>query len=139
MTVEEKVDEQLVKYGLKPDSKYTAEIRKSIYREINDKERESNELLKLGCVQLFAIGNVEDSLLIWRAKESSFDAACYIEIPLTCGAGLSETKEYLGEQAGKEANELLDYLLKCEESGDFEDFSVQSKLDEYHHYFYGNT
>lgn len=139
MTEDEKIAEQLEKYGLKPDSKYAEQIRKIIYQEINDEERESNELLKLGCIQLFAIGNVEDSLLIWEAKESNFDAHCYIDIELVCGAGLNETKEFLAEQDSVESKELLNNLLRYEESGDFDDFSVESKINEYKYYFYGNS
>ncbi len=74
MTRDEQVNEQLEKYSLIPDSKFAPEIRETIYKEIADEDREDNEILKICCMQLFAIGNVKDSLLIWKAKQSSFDS-----------------------------------------------------------------
>lgn len=139
MTREEQIYEHLEKYGVSPDTTYAEELRKNIRQETNNEAREDNELLKLYCIQLFSMRNIEDSLLIWRAKESSFDAHCYIDIQLVCGAGLDETKDFAANRNTPEANELLEYLLQCENSGDFEDFSVESKIKEYQYYFYGNS
>jgi hypothetical protein len=139
MTQEEKVDEQLKKYGLSPNPVYAEEIRNSLLEETNNKAREDNELLKLYCIQLFSIGNIEDSLLIWKAKESSFDAHFYIDIQLVCGAVLAETKKFLSARNTPNANNLLEYLIICEGGGDFDDFSVESKIEEYRYYFYGSS
>ena len=107
MTRDEQLDEQLERYTLNPEPIYAAEIREIINREIANENREDNEILKLSCIQLFSIGQVEDSLLIWRAKQSNFDAACYLDIQFLCGAGLDETKNFLSEQNTSEANEAL--------------------------------
>ena len=48
--------------------------------------------IKTLCIQLFSAGIPSDALLIYRAKMSSFDAACYIDIQLVCGAALETTK-----------------------------------------------
>ena len=73
MTRDEQVEAQLEKYTLTPDPKLAEEIREIIHLEIANEDRDDNEILKLSCMQLFALGKVEDSLLIWRAKRSDFD------------------------------------------------------------------
>lgn len=138
MTRDEQVDAQLETFSLNPDAKFAEEIREIIREEIADKNREDNEILKLSCAQLFALGHVEDSLLIWQAKQSNFDAACYLDIQLLCGAGFEETKAFLSNQDTPEAREALKYLLECEKAGDFEGFTVESQNQEYHRYFYGS-
>jgi hypothetical protein len=55
-------------------------------------------LTKLCCVQLFNAGVLDDVLLIWQAKEASWDAHNAIDVQLLGGAGLKETKAYLGDQ-----------------------------------------
>lgn len=138
MTRDDQVEAQLEKYTLNPNPKFAEEIREIIHQEIADENREDNEILKLSCAQLFAIGQVEDSLLIWRAKQSDFDAACYLDIQLLCGAGLEQTKAFLSNQDTPEAKEALKYLLECEEAGDFDEFTVESQDQEHHRYFYGS-
>jgi hypothetical protein len=81
------------------------------------------------------LGNVEDALLIWQAKQSSFDAACYIDIQLLCGAGLTETKDALSKNTSPEAKEALAWIIECETAGDFDDFSVENYLDFYRRYY----
>jgi hypothetical protein len=49
-------------------------------------------LTKLCCVQLFNAGVLDDVLLIWQAKEASWDAHNAIDVQLLRGAGLKETK-----------------------------------------------
>lgn len=139
MTDEEKTDEHLKKYGLTPDAIFLDEIRNLTLQEISNDNREGNEFLKLCCLQLFFIGDVADSLLIWKAKRSDFDAYCYIDIQFVCGAGLSETKKFLLKQNSSEAIDLLAYLIDCEKTGDFEGFSIESQMKIYKQYFYGNS
>lgn len=94
-------------------------------------------LMRLCCVQLFNAGNPRDVLMIWRAKESSFDAHCSIDVQLLCGAGLEETKAYLAADGSEHASAALDYLLRCEAAGDFADFSVESQSRRYSEYYQG--
>ena len=138
MTRDEQLDAQLELYTLNPNPKFAEEIREIIRQEIADDNRQDNEILKLSCIQLFSIGQVDDSLLIYQAKESSFDASCYIDIQLLCGAGLEATKDYLARQNTAEANTALNHLRSCEQEDDFDGFSVESQNKEFHRYFYGN-
>ena len=88
-------NELLARFGLVPVAADLPEIRRLIQSLIADDERESSEPLKTLCIQLFSAGIPSDSLLIYKAKMSEFDAACYIDIQLVCGAGLEATKAFL--------------------------------------------
>jgi hypothetical protein len=96
-----------------------------------------DDVLRLLCVQLFSIGVVEDSLLLWDAKRSSFDAGLgSVDVQFLCGAGLEETKAYLSQSAGPPAAAALNYLLECARSSDFCEWTPQNTLDEYRRYFH---
>ena len=69
---------------------------------------------------LFAAGNVEDSLHVWRAKRSSFDAACSLDVQLVCGAGFDATLRFLREHDSDDARAAIEYILSCDAAGDFE-------------------
>ena len=85
-------------------------------------------LMRLCCVQLFHAGDLADVLAIWSAKESSWDAHCSIDIQRLCGAGLAETRDYLGSLGTPDATEALGYLEECVEAGDFDDFMPTVRL-----------
>ncbi len=87
------------------------------------------------CVQLFSLGNVDDALLIWEAKESSFDASCGLDIQFVCGAGLEETKDHLAAARIPSAVAALEYIRKCEAAGDFAGWTPQRTLSDYQRYF----
>jgi hypothetical protein len=93
------------------------------------------ELMKLCCVQLFNGGFLTDALLIWHAKESSWDAHCSIDVQLLCGAGLEETAAYLTADGTPAAAVALEYLRQCEASGDFVGFSIEDQSRWYSRYY----
>jgi len=76
----------LARFGLVPVAADLPEIRWLIQSLTADDKRGSNEPLKILCIQLFSAGIPSDALLIYKAKMSSFDAGCYIDIQLVCGA-----------------------------------------------------
>jgi hypothetical protein len=43
-------------------------------------------LMKLSCAQLFNAGVLDDVLLIWQAKEASWNTHTSIDVQLLCGA-----------------------------------------------------
>jgi hypothetical protein len=98
---------------------------------------QDTELMKLCCVQLFNAGQLSDVLTIWRAKESSWDAHCSIDVQLLCRAGLDVTQAYLAADSAAAASDALRYLLDCETAGDFIDFSVAAKSRVYAEYYGG--
>lgn len=89
----------------------------------------------LCCVQLFSRGLLEDVLRIWDAKRSGMDLGAYLGVQLLCGAGLSETKQFLVGQPSTQAAEALAYISECEGAADFEGFSPDELLEYYRRYF----
>ncbi|WP_434752224.1 hypothetical protein [Paenibacillus amylolyticus] len=127
-------DELLQIYGLEPDKKHRESIRKLVHQEMENREAEDHEVLKLLCIMLFAIGSVEDTELIWQAKRKNQDAGSYIDVQLLCGAGFEETTVYLAKKGGEQANEQLLYLRQCEPY-DFVEFSKDQWLSGYKAYY----
>jgi hypothetical protein len=127
------VDESLRRYGLRPGLTDLPAIREvlRVQGELDQMDQDT-ELMRLSCAQLFHRGLAEDALLIWAAKESSFDAHCSIDVQLLCGAGLAETKAFL--QAAN-ATGVLQYLAECEAAGDFDRFTVDGYAEMYADYY----
>ena len=125
----------LTRFGLTPVAADLPEIRRLIQAAIADSKRDSNEPLKLLCVQLFSAGIPSDALLIYKAKMSSFDAASYIDIQLVCGAGFETTEAFLHATGAPEAKVVLTLLQDCKRAGDFEGFTPQQQLNSYRHYY----
>lgn len=134
-------DESLRRYGLRPTGNDLDQVREMLKtRAALERQSQGDgdtELMKLSCVQLFNVGILDDVLLIWQAKESSWDAHCSIDVQLLCGAGLEETKAYLAAEGSESTSVALDYLLQCEAAGDFTDFSPENRSGWYSRYYLG--
>lgn len=127
--------ELLARFGLTPVADDLHEIRHFIQVAIANTNRDSNGPLKLLCVQLFTAGILSDALLIYKAKMSSFDAACYIDVQFICGAGLEATEGFLRSSGDPEAKALLTELQDCKHVGDFDGFTPQQLLASYRRYY----
>jgi hypothetical protein len=101
--------------------------------------RGDQNLLRLLCAQLFSLGMVEDSLLVWRAKSCNFDTHCGIDVALLCGAGLEPTKAFFVTVGTKEADNALKYIQHCEACGDFAEFSFEDAMAEHRRFYHGET
>jgi hypothetical protein len=130
-------DEALQKFGLPASPIQRDEIRRLLAEEIEQARRgeSGEEMLRTLCLQLFSLGVVEDTLLIWDAKHSSFDAGCGIDVQLLCGAGLEATKEFLAESRNGSAAAALGYLTKCERTGDFAGWTPQTSIADSRRYY----
>lgn len=117
-------------YGLIPQIEHIHTIRTLLQEECGNSQREDHEYMRLLCVQLFSLGQLEDTGLIWQAKRLSMDSFVMIEVQLLCGAGLEQTKLYLLDIDEEEAIAELAYLEKCESAGDFEDFSKEEWIEQ---------
>jgi len=98
-------EEALQEFGL-PASPLDRQAIRHLLEVETDQERRGKgqpEILRTLCGQLFSIGNVEDSLLIWQAKTSSFDSMCGLDVQFLCGAGLDATKAFLADSPVPEA------------------------------------
>jgi len=80
----------------------------------------TGDSIMLACYLLGLHKNVEDCLRIWNAKTTDFDSFCYVDIQLVPFAGLNETIAFLKNVEKADAQEALKYILKCQESGDFD-------------------
>lgn len=127
-------DELLQMYGMEPDKEQRESIRRLLQQEMENREAEDHEVLKLLCIMLFAIGNVEDTELIWQAKRKNQDAGSYIDVQLLCGAGVEETIVYLEKKGGEQAHDQVLYLKNCEPY-DYVDFSKAEWLSGYRGYY----
>lgn len=126
--------ELLELYGLETDEINREALRKLLHQEMENRNSEDNEILKLLCIMLFCIGNVEDTELIWQAKRKNQDTSSYIDVQLLCGAGYEETLFYLENMDGEQANKELLYLRQCEPY-DFVDFSKAEWVSGYKRYY----
>ena len=134
----DKEDEILQRFGLHPSDGDLAEIRAIIAEQATLGWDAHVEVMKICCIGLFNAGHVADSLLIWRAKESNWDAHCSIDVHLLCGAGLPETTAYLQGEAGRdpEAAKALEYLSACAKPGvDFDGFTPETLSAMYDRYY----
>ncbi|MEU2784191.1 hypothetical protein [Streptomyces sp. NPDC007110] len=129
----------LRRYGLRPAGTDLDEVRALLGEHAARERRAQGEgdtiLMRLCCVQLFNSGALDDVLLIWDAKRSSFDAACSIDVELLLGHGLDATKAHLSAHPTPSAAAALDRLRELETAGVFEDFSVEefsASCDEYY-------
>ena len=129
-------DEALQKFGLPASSQHRDEIRRLLTEEIEREKRgeSGEEMLRTLCVQLFSLGVVEDALLIWDAKESSFDAHCGLDVQFLCGAGLPATREFLASLRIPSAAAALNYLTHCEQAGNFAD-CTQTSIEQHCSYY----
>ena len=131
-------EESLKSYGLAPNEDSLDSIRHLLQEEIelecNGEQREE-DLALLCCVQLFASGLVEDSLLIWEAKNSGFDLGSYLDVHLLCGRGLERTKQFLTDHNSEESLAAFSYIEDCEKAGDFLNWSPESQIKYYRNYF----
>ncbi|MFB7342860.1 hypothetical protein ACFCZ6_22625 [Streptomyces hydrogenans] len=133
------VEECWRRYGLRPVDADLDEIR-VLLREHTAREQRAQgegdtELMRLCSFYLFNSGDVDDVLLIWSAKQASFDAACSIDIEFLLGHGLDATKAHLSANHAPAAAAALDRLRELEADGQFEGFSVEERSASYDRYY----
>lgn len=125
MEITEDDDEDVLieHFGMSPTGPQLAEIRALLAQQTGHGMSANTLIMRLLCVYLFDNGSLDDVLDIWRAKRSGWDSHFSVDVQLLCGAGLAETKAFLAASSDELAGEALDYLVKCEEAGDFEEFT----------------
>lgn len=129
-------DEALTRWGLPPAISSLDEIRHELNLEIERRQHEGTEdLLLLLCVQLFAARQPEDALHIWRAKQCDFDAFCYIEGDLICGAGVEATRQFLRNSNAPEATAALEWLGDEDGNEREDELAYKERLTSYQRYF----
>ncbi|MFK0522090.1 hypothetical protein ACINKY_07730 [Paenibacillus illinoisensis] len=127
-------EKALQEFSLEPGSRDRERIRTLLQQEIDNSNAVDNDYLRILCVMLFAIGQVEDTQLIWQAKRKNQDTRSYVDVQLLCGAGFEETIIYLEQLGEQQAEEQLQYLKQCE-LYDFVDFSKEEWIAQYKQYY----
>jgi hypothetical protein len=127
-------EEALARFGLPADMSDREAIRAALVAELTRPEMD-HELILCLAVQLFSIGNVEDSLLIWRPKRRNMDLGWSIDVQLLCGSGIEITRSYLSTSPDEQAPRALDYLEGCIAGGDFENWTVEGWISGYQGYY----
>ena len=123
--------ERLLSYGIPPRLDALEVIRGVLHSEIANGLAgglPEIDVATLCSYQLFANGDPEDILLIWKAKSSGFDLGCMIDVHLLCGIGLEETKHYLSKIGTEDAKAARFYIEDCEKAGDFTNWTVETQL-----------
>lgn len=133
-------DDAIQQFGLPTQPAHRETLLRLLSEEIEREQAETGdqELLRTLCAQLFSIGTAEDSLAIWAAKDCNFDTMCGIDVQFLCGAGLEATKEFLATSSAPVAAHALKYLVECEQSGDFLEFSPAKCLSEARFYYHSD-
>jgi hypothetical protein len=115
---------------VQPDDR--AFIRYLLTQEIAQHAAEQEGMLpniKRCAAMLYRLGMVEDSLLIWEAKDTHFDTLCGLDVQLLIGGGLDATVAYLHTV---DATDAIAYIEACRERGDFADMErFERELEQY--------
>jgi hypothetical protein len=129
----------LQRYGFQLNEDGAAGARK-VLRSLVESERSSQgtadtELMRLLCVQLFAMARPDDSVLIAEAREASFDAGASIGISLLCGAGVEKTLQWLDHEQTEATQRASAAIRAAVSRGDFDGFDPAEELREYRSYW----
>ena len=74
---------------------------------MRDADNGCGDTLLACCWLLFMLGRVEDTALVWRAKEVNFDAHCYIDSVFLVPQGVATTAAFAREEG---LHDLLDWV-----------------------------
>ncbi len=141
---ENEIDAALSRFGLPASPEDRDELLELLVKEIllfeheldesfTGEEKEDHEYLNLLCQMLFSIGNLDDVLTIWRAKNINMDISLYLDVQLLCGAGYEKTEAFLASNHSTEAEQALKFLRQC--NSDFVDFSPSKQVETYRKYW----
>lgn len=79
------------------------------------------EDIMFGCLLVTIHRQIEDCLLLWKAKNTDFDTFCGLDIQLIPFMGVPATVTYLQTSHDPDATKALEYILECNENGDFDE------------------
>ncbi|MBI9045394.1 MAG: hypothetical protein JEZ06_12965 [Anaerolineaceae bacterium] len=102
------------------DTLYEKEIQ---YRRDDSSSDDFFENLYWCAFLLYRIGDVTDVEKMWVAKHINMDTGCGFDIQFLLGAGFQETITYLQTKPFPQSSEVLDYIMTCQKSGDFDDMN----------------
>ncbi|GAA0403724.1 hypothetical protein GCM10009541_53590 [Micromonospora gifhornensis] len=130
---ERDADQHLAAYGLRVAPDQVPIVRDVLIRETRYETDTyagrgtisgNTQLMRICAVQLWYAGDVEDALLVHRARRTSMDATGAIDAELMLGAGVARTKEYLASLCTDEARQILDEIAWVEDSYDADRYAA---------------
>ncbi|MEV4310673.1 hypothetical protein [Actinocrispum sp. NPDC049592] len=135
--IEDEFDEDVLaeRFGPTPTADQLPEIRALLAAETARGMAANTLAMKLWCTYLFLNGSPADTLLVWQAKESGFDASISIDGQLLLGAGIDATVEYLTASGDEAAPAALAYIREFAASADSEDFTPEQQAQWYRGYY----
>ncbi|MBS2032327.1 MAG: hypothetical protein JST54_30790 [Deltaproteobacteria bacterium] len=133
------LEAHLARFGLQITPEDADDIRAILHQQVQA-ERASQgdgdtELMRLCCVQLFGLGQLDDVLRIWEAKTASFDTFGGFDMEYLLGAGLDATKRFLAGHGSSEAQRALARIAECERAGNFDGYSPAKQMTFYERYY----
>jgi len=121
-------DDGLRSYAVKylrqnPNREFAKAILEKVLRKRRNQDFEmgTNDNIMFSCYLVGLHINVEDSLIVWQAKNVDFDAYCGVDVQLLAFAGVDNTLKYLKALDTEESRKAIDYIVKSKEAGDFDD------------------
>ncbi|GAA1710946.1 hypothetical protein GCM10009745_68740 [Kribbella yunnanensis] len=99
------------------DAPLIRELTRQEIAAVGDADEGCGDVLLACCWLLFMIGHVEDAVLVWRAKNTNFDARCYIDSVFLIPQGAAATAEFA---RSRDLIDLADWV-EGEWLGDMED------------------
>ncbi|HEY1122021.1 MAG TPA: hypothetical protein VGE67_10490 [Haloferula sp.] len=130
-------DDAIERFGLPAAKGHRRELCDLLEAELAKLPTDEADQPLIHCLaaQLFSIGEVEDSLRIWRAKAASFDLMCGLDVQFLCGAGIERTRDFLVSEDSSDAKEALKYLDGCIGTGDLADWTPELWVENSRRYY----
>jgi hypothetical protein len=105
-----------------PNRKFAIALLDNVIDKRKNSEEEGNgDNIMFACYLLGIHGQLEDSLLIWQAKNTDFDSYAYVDIQLVVFAGVDKTLRYLDSLKTEESTKAIKYIKDCSDAGDFDE------------------
>lgn len=76
---------------------------------------------------LFMLAEVEDVQILWKAKTTSFDTFCGLDIQLLAGAGVPRTLDYLQRVDEPWSQKACELIEQCQKGNAFDDLDGYQK------------
>ena len=109
----------------KPNVKFLPLLRTMLLKEVAYRADETTDgtyfenLYWVGLF-LYQIGDLDDVIPMWQAKQTNMDTGGGFDVQFLVGQGVSETLGFLQHSDSPCSKEAFDYISQCNLAGDFE-------------------
>lgn len=112
----------------KPVARFFSLARKMLDHEVTYRQDENHDgeyfenIYWVGLF-LYQIGDLNDVVPMWRAKQTNMDTGGGFDIQFLVGCGVMETIDFLRIQRDPECDSIASYIEKCRDAGDFDNLN----------------